>query len=162
MERSTPRCFISESRQNGLLCYRNRLDQSHQEYFNSYVNNALSYELIHEMASRPDIRMVFYGLHSLDGPASIDEFKLRMGYKAKPVRQRVVFHPLLETFVNRTGTAFEKMLFGRYPRSPLLRKVEGMLRFYIDGKRAPNEQEWPECLEPRKSEVLELLNRAVH
>jgi len=143
------------------VCYM-LYPQSRQEYLSSYVTNALSYELSREMVSRPDTRMVFYGLHSLDAPASMDEFKFRMGYKAKPVRQRVVFHPLLETFVSRTGTAFKKMLFGRYPASPFIRKMEGMLRFYIDGKRTPNEQEWPECLDARRSEVLRLLDRATN
>ena len=114
------------------------------------------------MVSRPDIRTVFYGLHSLDAPASIDEFKLRMGYKAMPVRQRVVFHPILKAFFYIPGASCMKYLLHCCPKSAIVRKAEGMLQFYIDGKRAPIEQEWPECLEPRKSEVLQLLNRAVH
>jgi hypothetical protein len=41
------------------------------------------------------ISEVFFCLHSLDAPGSVDQFKFRMGCTAKPVRQRVAFHPLL-------------------------------------------------------------------
>lgn len=141
------------------VCYM-LYPQSHREHFSSYVNNALSYTVSNEMVSRPEIHTVFYGVHPLDAPSSMDEFKLRMGYKATPVRQRVVFHPLLETLFNVTGTSCVKYLLRCCPKSPIVRKAEGMLQFYADGKRSPNEQEWPECLESRKSEVLQLLTRS--
>jgi len=93
-------------------------------------------------------------LHSLDAPASVDEFKFRMGYTAKPVRQQVVFHPWLAPVFNRASHAVVKQLLHRYPDHPTLAKAEGMLRFYLEGKRPLNEQNWPECLTHRKKELL--------
>ena len=82
---------------------------------------------------RPGISRVFLGLHSLDAPASIDQPKLRMGYVAKPVRQRVVFHPLLAPLLNKASHAAVNRLLGRYSHSPRLAKPEGMVRFYLEG-----------------------------
>ena len=77
--------------------------QSHRQYFDSYANNAVSYMVSREMLSRPDVRMVFYGEQSLDAPASVDEFKRRMGHMEKPVRQRVVFRSRLDPLINHVN-----------------------------------------------------------
>jgi len=129
--------------------------QSHRQYFGSYVNNAVSYTMSHEMLSRPAVRMVLYSQHSLDAPASVDEFKFRMGYTAKPVRQRMVFHRWLAPAFNRASHAVLKQPLRWYPDYPTLSKAEGMLRFYLEGKRPLNEQDWPECLTHLKRELLE-------
>jgi len=128
--------------------------QCHRDYLRERVNNALSFVVTQTMVSRTNIRSIFYALHSLDAPASVDEFKFRMGYTTKPVRQRVVFHPWLALFFNRASHATVKQLLRRYPGHPTLAKAEGMLRFYLEGKRPLNEQNWPECLNHRKKELL--------
>ncbi|MCL4295417.1 MAG: hypothetical protein KJ077_06805 [Anaerolineae bacterium] len=120
--------------------------QSHRQYFNSYVNNAVSYIMSHEVLSRPGIRMVFYSPESLDAPASVDEFKFQMGYTTKPVRQRIVFHPWLAPVFNNATHAVLKQLLRWYPNYPTLSKAEGLLRFYLEGNRPLNEQNWPERL----------------
>jgi hypothetical protein len=127
------------------VCYM-LYPQSHRDYFASYVNNALAYTVSHEMRSRPGVQMIFYGLHSLDAPASVDEFKFRMGYIARPVRQRVVFHPWLRPFVNRASHVVLGHLLRWRPNSPTLAKAEGVWRFCLDGQRPAHEQQWPECL----------------
>jgi len=129
--------------------------QSLREYLGKYVNNALSYVVTRTMINRPNIRAILYGLHSLDAPPSVDEFKFRMGYTAKPVRQRVLFHPWLSPFFNRTSHAVIKQLLHWRPGNPVLAKAEGLLRFYLEGKRPLNEQTWPEGLADRKLELLE-------
>ena len=128
--------------------------QSATDHLKNGVNNALTYTFTCEVLSRPGISMIFYGLHSLDAPPSVDEFKFRMGYKAKPVRQRVVFHPWLAPFFNRTSNAIIRQLRHWQPGNPALSKAEGMLRFYLEGKRPLAEQNWPECLADRKAEML--------
>jgi hypothetical protein len=110
------------------------------------INNALSFVVTQTMVKRPEIRNILYGLHSLDAPPNIDEFKFRMGYKAKPVRQRVVFHPWLSPILNRYIHAAVKQLLNRYQISPTLAKAEGMLRFYLEGKHPLEQQCWPEVL----------------
>jgi hypothetical protein len=132
--------------------------QSHRKYLNKYVNNALFYTFSRELLSRPGVKMIFYGLHSLDAPETVDEFKFRMGLTAKPVRQRVVLNPLLLPVCNSAGRAFIERLMHRYPDSPMLAKAEGMLRFFLQGKRPADRQDWPECLTDRKKGLLQSLN----
>jgi hypothetical protein len=128
--------------------------QCHQDYLSARVNNALSFVVTQTMISRTGTRSIFYALHSLDAPPSVDEFKFRMGYTARPVRQRVVFHPWLAPVFNRASQAIVNQLLNRYPDHPTLAKAGGMLRFYLEGKRPLAEQHWPACLDDRKEELL--------
>jgi hypothetical protein len=107
--------------------------QCHRDYLREHVNNALTFVVTQTMIQRPGIRCVFYGTHSLDAPASVDEFKFRMGYRAKRVRQRVIFHPYLLPFVNRISYWLLKRMGEWMPASRHLAKAEGMFRFYLGG-----------------------------
>jgi hypothetical protein len=120
--------------------------QCHREFLNARVNNALAFTVTQAMVSRPGIRSIFYTLQSLDAPPSVDEFKFRMGYKAKQVRQRVVFHPMLAPLIRPALGAAVKELVRRFPGVPSLPKAVGMLQFYLEGRRPLKEQHWPECL----------------
>lgn len=126
----------------GYLLYQQCL----REYLAAHVNNALSFTVTRSLLGRPGIRSVFYGLHSLDAPVSVDEFKFRMGYAAKPVRQRVVFHPWLSPLFNGYSHAAVRRLLGWRPGSPLLAKAEGLMRFYLEGKRPLGDQDFPDVL----------------
>jgi len=128
--------------------------QSATEYLRYKINNALTYAFTLEALGRSGISQIFYGLHSLDAPSSVDEFKFHMGYTAKPVRQRVVFHPWLTPVFNSASHAVVMQLLRWRPGQPTLAKTEGMIRFYLEGKRPLNEQNWPECLTYRKRELL--------
>lgn len=127
--------------------------QSLTDHLKFGVNNALTYVFTHEMMQQPDVHCVFYGIESLDAPPSIDEYKFRMGYSAKPVRQRVVFNPYLTPFVGKASYLFLK-LASRWTPLPLLTKGEGMLRFYLEGKRSLPEQTWPEVLINQRESIL--------
>lgn len=132
--------------------------QCHRDYLNARVNNALSFVVTQTMISRTGIRSIFYALQSLDAPASVDEFKFRMGYIAKPVRQRVVFNPWLEPLANSFIHTVMVRLLQRYRGNHILAKAEGMLRLYLQGNRPLNEQIWPECLVDQKIALFEALN----
>ena len=69
-----------------------------------------------------------------------------MGYTAKPVRQRVVFHPWLSPLFNSTSLAVLRQLRRWQPENPTLAKTEGMMRFYLEGKRPLDQQTWPKVL----------------
>jgi hypothetical protein len=114
----------------GYMLYQ----QCHRNYLREHANNALSFEVTQNLIRRPNIRGVFYGMRSLDAPASVDEFKLRMGYEAKPVRQRVVFHPCVAPLVNRFTHRIAKSLAAVTPASRLMAKAEGMLRVSLAEK----------------------------
>jgi len=127
-------------------CFYILYQQSLTDYLQHGINNALAYVVTREAIKRLGINQVFYGLHSLDAPESVDKFKFRMGYVAKPVRQRVVFHPWLAPAFNRTTYAVVRKL-ADWSGNSTLAKVEGMVRFYREGKRPLNEQSRPQALE---------------
>jgi len=110
------------------------------------VNNALSYVVTQAALSRPHIAEVFYGLHSLDAPGSVDEYKFRMGYTARPVRQRVAFHSWVAPLFNATSHRILLRLHEHFPDRPALAKAEGMVRLWLEGRKPLAEQSWPEAL----------------
>ena len=112
--------------------------QSHTEHLSNGVNNALAYTFTQKKIQ--DRKWMFYGLHSLDAPASVDAFKFRMGYSAKPVRQRVVFHPVIAPFFNSISHAFLRTAHYFIPSNGLIAKSEGLTRFYLQGKLPINKQ----------------------
>ena len=132
-------------------------EQSATAYLESRINNAIFYSVTHEAIHRTGISGVFFCLQSLDAPASVDQFKFRMGLTARPVRQRVVFHPWLEPFLGKPVYSVVKRLLDRQPNRPALAKMEGMLRFYQEGNCLPLEQDWPTCLSDRRNELSEAL-----
>ncbi len=134
----------------GYLLYQ----QCHHEYLSAHVNNALSYTAILALLSEPDINSILYGLHSLDAPPSVDEFKFRMGFTAKPVRQRVVFNPKIEPLFNPVTYHAINALHNLIPGNTTLSKAEGMVRFYLEGKKPLSQQQWPDVLLNQKEEII--------
>ncbi|GAB4491589.1 MAG: hypothetical protein Fur0016_23370 [Anaerolineales bacterium] len=116
--------------------------QSHSDFLRLGVNNALTYVVTTKILERPEINRIFYGLHSLDAPPSVDEYKIHMGYFPKPVRQCIVFSPFLRPLVNPLSHAALKTALRLIPSSYVLAKAEGMFRFYLNGKQ-PLEQQSP-------------------
>jgi len=127
--------------------------QCDRDQMRNRVNNALTYVVTKTMCERPNIHSIFYAIQSLDAPATIDEFKFRMGYVAKPLRQHVVLHPLIEPFAG-VGYAIVKRALGIWPSSFFLAKTAGMLKFHGRGKKPLAEQEWPEILDEHKKRML--------
>jgi hypothetical protein len=121
--------------------------QCHRDYLQDKVNNALIFVVTKTMTCRPGNRSVFYGLHSLDAPPSVDEFKFRMGYGAKPVRQRVVFHPALSPLFNRATHKLIRWMNTLVTDTSSISKAEGMIRFYLEGSRPIQEQTLPQPLQ---------------
>jgi hypothetical protein len=121
--------------------------QSLRQYLNRNVTSALTFAVTQKLLGRPGVKGILAGLHSLDAPPSVDSFKFRMGYRAKPVRQRVMFNPWLAPFMNRTSCALLKMARAVLPGRPLLSKTEGMVRFYLEGRLPARQQARPACLE---------------
>jgi hypothetical protein len=117
--------------------------QSCTEYLSLGVNNALIFYFTNEVLNRPGQSWIFYGLHSLDAPASVDQFKFRMGYTAKPVRQRVVFNPWLKPLFNPASHALLRAGLRLRPDNPAMSKAEGMLRFYLQGRLPISKQLLP-------------------
>lgn len=128
--------------------------QSLTEHLKFGVNNALTYVFTHEVLKRPEIQSIFYGLHSLDAPASVDDYKFRMGYFPKPVRQRVMFNPLIPPSTLPLIYSLIWSISKIFSKSCLLQKSEGMFRFYFSGKKDLSKQQWPKALANKKEIYL--------
>ena len=144
---------------HGEGCFTLLYEQSTSESLGFRVNNAIYFAVTQAAFQHPDVSFVFSGLHSLDADAGIDQFKLRMGFTARPVRQRVVFHPLLAPLC-RPGHRVIRSMLNSGAHSPMLTKTEGMMRFYLEGRRNLDQQDWPECLAACKDELLKVLEAA--
>lgn len=131
--------------------------ESQTKFLNKHVNNALFYVAVRDMLGRDGVKGIFFGLQSLDAPCSTDEFKFRMSFTPKPVRQRVLFNPLLMPFATERTHQLLTSLLKRRPGSYILSKAEGMLRFHLNGKQDLSKQAWPECLLDSKESVLQTL-----
>lgn len=127
--------------------------QSLAEFLPVRVNNALTYTVTRDVLQRPGVRSVFYTLQSLDAPHSVDDFKFRMGYLAKPVRQRVVLHPWIPGALVPLAQRAVRAALRRSPGHRWLAKAEGMLRFHIEGRLPAARQELPPVLREGKHVV---------
>ncbi len=112
----------------GYMIYQ----QCHRDYLREHANNALSFVVTQNFVRSPGIKGIFYGMQSLDAPPSVDEFKLRMGYEARPVRQRIVFSPYLSPFVNGFSHGLLKAAQAMAPEHRWLSKAEGMFRLALN------------------------------
>jgi len=102
------------------------------EYLRLYPNNALIYTVTKLKLSSPEINAISYGPESLDAPESLDTFKFRMGYTKRPMKQRIVFNPLIRPFIGRPLYKLAQLAADIRLQSDTLRKVDGILRFYRD------------------------------
>ncbi len=133
--------------------------QSLSEFLPLRINNALLFEATRALVARPGIHLIHNGLHSLDAPASVDQFKVRLGYSAKPIRQRVAFHPRLAPCIGPGLLTTLQWMARLYPASDYLQKTLGMARFYLNGKLALEQQVLPELLEPMRGTLCEQIVR---
>jgi len=120
--------------------------QCHRRYLELHVNNALTFVVTNTVMQRGNVRSIFYALQSLDARTSMDEYKFRMGYTPRSVRQRVVFNPWVSPLVNGVTHAVLKRIVNVRSGDPTLSKAEGLMRFYVEGKRPLHEQSLPEPL----------------
>jgi len=134
--------------------------QCDERYLHKYVNNALSFTVTKELVSRPNIKSILYGLHSLDAPSDIDEFKFRMGYRPRPVKQRVVFHPVISPLINNTTHTSLKIMTKLFPGQPFYAKLEGFVRFGLESRLPFENQELPAAFE-RSGMTKEDIEKAI-
>jgi hypothetical protein len=127
---------------------------SHRKFLRDHVNNAIFYAVSCEMLGRDGVKNVFFTVQSLDAPASVDEFKFRMGLMPKAVCQHVNFHPWLTPFVTSSVRAWTTRQLKRDPSNCTMAKADGILRFYLEGKQDIAEQNWPDCLSEHKAKFL--------
>ena len=129
--------------------------QSLSEHLRFGINNALIFTFTQEVLKRPEIRCIFYGHQSLDAPPSVDEFKFRMGYQAKLVKQRVVINPLISSLIKPYLQFLIKQMTKVFPSNCSLAKAQGMLGVYFKGKHSLTDQEYPSILKEHMDSVIQ-------
>jgi len=120
--------------------------QCRGDHLSSRAIHGLTFSVTRNMVERPGVSGIFYGMHSLDAPASVDVYKFRMGYVPKPIRQRILFHPYLCPLINPATHGLLEWAKAVRPGNPIICKTEGMVRFYLEGKLPIREQTLPENL----------------
>ncbi len=99
-------------------------------YLPLYPNNALVFYVTkHKLALR-EVNSVSYGPQSLDAPESLDTFKFRMGFRRRPMKQTIVFNPLVRPFIGGFFYKIIQHVSALRPDSDTFRKGEGIIRFY--------------------------------
>lgn len=111
--------------------------QSHRKFLDLNVNNALTFVVSQNAASQPGVKLIFYGLESLDAPARVSEFKFHMGYVAKSLRQRVVFRPYVNILANRLSYGIVSRIAGWLPANRRFSKAKGLLHLCLAEKSPP-------------------------
>lgn len=115
------------------------LARSRSDLLAAYPNNALIFTVTEEMLVRRKAPQITFGLESLEPVGPLDEFKFGMGFEARPLRQRVVFHPLFRPLVQsaRVRRAMQQWSERRGADGVFWRKAAGILRFADDSAGAP-------------------------
>jgi len=101
----------------------------------AYPNNALIFTVTEEMLVRRGIPEVTFGLESLEPVAQLDQFKFGMGFRPRPLRQRVVFHPLVRALLRHAPvrTLFRRWTDRHGSEAVFWRKAAGLVRFAEEG-----------------------------
>jgi hypothetical protein len=111
------------------------LARSCTDELGAYPNNALIFGVAEEMLARRGVAEITFGLESLEPVGPLDEFKFGMGFRRRPLRQRVVFHPVLRALLRPAPV---RALFQRWSArhagdAVFWRKAAGLLRFAEEG-----------------------------
>lgn len=104
--------------------------RSRDDTLRHYPNNALIYTVTRHLLVERGLPQVTFGIEGLEELDSLDQFKLALGFYKKPVRQRVVFHPLLRTALSLgpVRSALDR-LAERKDGAAFWRRARGLLPF---------------------------------
>jgi len=111
------------------------LARSCSDELGAYPNNALIFSVAQEMLARRGEPEITFGLESLEPVGPLDEFKFGMGFSRRPLRQRVVFHPVLRAALRHSAVraVVRRWTERRGPEAVFWRKAAGLLRFAEEG-----------------------------
>jgi hypothetical protein len=116
-------------------CVEFLLARSCNDSLGAYPNNALIFRVAEEMLVRRGIREISFGLESLEPVGPLDQFKFSMGFRQRPLRQRIVFRPALAQLLRREPLRHLVQRWSEQTdhRGVFLRKTAGILRFAAAG-----------------------------
>jgi hypothetical protein len=116
-------------------CVELLLARSRSDLLDAYPNNALIFRVAEELLVRRGVRRLTFGLESLEPVGPLDQFKFSMGFRTEPLRQRVVFHPLLRAALQpaRVRALVLRWADRQGSEAVFWRKAAGLLRFAEEG-----------------------------
>ena len=115
-------------------CVEFLLARSRNDHLAAYPNNALLFTVTEEMLARRGVGRITFGLESLEEVGPLDQFKFGMGFRAEPLRQRIVLHPVVRGVLRLTPVrAAVRRWVERRDDVVFWRKAAGILRFAEDG-----------------------------
>jgi hypothetical protein len=116
-------------------CVEFLLARSRSDLLDAYPNNALIFAVAEEMLVKRGVRRVTFGLESLEPVGPLDQFKFSMGFRTEPLRQRVVFHPVLRALLQpaRVRALVLRWADRQGEEAVFWRKAAGLLRFAEEG-----------------------------
>jgi hypothetical protein len=111
------------------------LARSCSDELGAYPNNALIFHVAEEMLARRGVPEITFGLESLEPVGPLDQFKFSMGFRHRPIRQRVVFHPLLRALLRHAPVRamVRRWTERRGADAVFWRKAAGLMRFAEEG-----------------------------
>lgn len=112
--------------------------QSRTKYLKYRVNNYLTFLFTEEVLNRSSQPWIFYGLHPLDAPETVDEYKFRLNYFAKPVKQCVIINPKIGKLINNNTFKIIKILAKKANYRHIFSRIEGLLQAYIYDRYSAN------------------------
>ena len=87
-------------------CWYISIHRSTSESLPFYPNNALVFSVTQDLLVHTESSIVSYGIESIEKNPNLKRFKVNMGYQLQPVRQRILFHPIMRPIVNRPVLSF--------------------------------------------------------
>lgn len=118
-------------------------------------NDALLFYILNHYLVERGFRLVSAGTSSIDPTANtpgLHRFKVKLGFRAVPVRRLFCFHPLLRVFVCRVSLALLDAAASRFKRNPRFVLAQHAVRHSL-GRSQPLPTDDGEGIE-QKSEIL--------
>ncbi|MBI4514415.1 MAG: GNAT family N-acetyltransferase [Deltaproteobacteria bacterium] len=106
----------------------------------SYPNNALIYAVTRDTLARAEVSEITFGLESLEAVDALDQFKFAMGFRRRPLRQRVVTRAGLGRLLQHPAVLRAVRWRAQQPAAhPRWRKLAGIIEFMReDATAAPS------------------------
>ncbi len=112
------------------------------EHLRCCPNNGLVHFVLDYCLAQGHFREVVYGLSSIQEVGrgtSLDYFKKKVGFEARPVHRAFAFHPLARPLINPLTNWAVRRCLRFFPRSRILRKASGLLANSVEKKSAVRE-----------------------
>jgi hypothetical protein len=107
--------------------------RSSRSTLRKYPNNALFFTYLKSTLARPDIQAVSIGLESVQrGMDTLDRFKTAMGFRKKPIAQRIEITPRIDRRIAKWTARHTPKLLKHFDNNELIGKLSGMLTWYAE------------------------------